>query len=94
MYILYSKSELTLLCLKLLVLVWLIQIDLGDRLLPCFKSRSNVPYSDVNLMKGVAHAPRWGPDSSVSEVSTIQLEFKDLSYITGNSKYGVSTGKL
>lgn len=62
-------------------------VDLGERLLPAFKSASSIPYSDVNLLTHFAHAPRWGPDSSVSEVTTIQLEFKDLSYITGNSKY-------
>lgn len=65
------------------------QIDLGERLLPAFDSRSNIPYSDVNLLTHGAHAPRWGPDSSVSEVSTIQLEFRDLTYTTGDSKYKV-----
>jgi len=62
-------------------------VDVGERLLPAFTSASSIPYSDVNLLTHSAHAPRWGPDSSVSEVTTIQLEFKDLSYITGNSKY-------
>ena len=68
----------------------LCQIDLGDRLLPAFHSRSNIPYSDVNLLTRTAHPPRWGPDSSVSEVTTIQLEFRDLSYTTGDVKYKVS----
>ena len=62
---------------------------MGERLLPAFDSRSNIPYSDVNLLTHGAHAPRWGPDSSVSEVSTIQLEFRDLTYTTGDSKYKV-----
>lgn len=62
-------------------------IDLGDRLLPAFHSRSNIPYSDVNLLTRTAHPPRWGPDSSVSEVTTIQLEFRDLTYTTGDAKY-------
>lgn len=62
-------------------------VDLGDRLLPAFNPGSNIPYADVNLLTHSAHAPRWGPDSSVSEVTTIQLEFKDLSYTTGDSKY-------
>ncbi|XP_045201287.2 endoplasmic reticulum mannosyl-oligosaccharide 1,2-alpha-mannosidase-like [Mercenaria mercenaria] len=61
--------------------------DLGDRLLPCFNSPSRVPYSDVNLRTGNAHAPRWGPDSSTSEVTTIQIEFRDLSKVTGDAKY-------
>lgn len=69
-------------------------IDLADRLLPCFNSPSGIPYSDINLKTGHAHAPTWGQDSSVSEVSAIQLEFKDLSNIVGNSKYEVPVSKV
>ena len=58
--------------------------------MPAFATQSGVPYSDVNIKSGKAHAPRWGPDSSTSEVTTIQLEFNDLSYITGDPKYKVS----
>lgn len=65
------------------------QQDLGNRLMPAFKSGSAVPYSDVNLRDLTAHAPRWGPDSSTSEVTTIQLEFTDLSRQTGDPKYEV-----
>lgn len=61
--------------------------DLGDRLMPAFRSGSPIPFSDVNLRDHTAHAPRWGPDSSTSEVTTIQLEFIDLSRETGDSKY-------
>eukprot|EP00731_Ephydatia_muelleri_P030266 Em0021g789a len=61
--------------------------ELGDRLLPCFHTSSLIPFSDVNLYSGKAHAPEWGPDSSVSEVSTIQIEFRDLAMLTGNKKY-------
>ena len=67
----------------------LVQKELGDRLLPCFKSPSKVPFSDINLKSGNSHAPEWGPDSSVSEISTIQLEFRDLSMLTGDTKYQV-----
>lgn len=62
-------------------------VELADRLLPCFNSGSKVPFSDVNLFSGKAHAPKWGPDSSTSEVTTIQLEFRDLSKVTGDNKY-------
>ena len=72
-----------------LILSSLLQKDLGDRLLPCFSTPSHVPFSDVNLATGKAHAPKWGPDSSTSEVSTIQLEFRDLSRVTGDDKYEV-----
>jgi mannosyl-oligosaccharide alpha-1,2-mannosidase len=44
-----------------------------------FGSPSGIPYSDVNLKSATGHAPKWSPDSSTSEVTTIQLEFRDLS---------------
>ncbi|XP_030853775.1 endoplasmic reticulum mannosyl-oligosaccharide 1,2-alpha-mannosidase-like [Strongylocentrotus purpuratus] len=69
-------------------------VTLGDSLLNCFQSRTAVPFSDVNLQTGNAHAPRWGPDSSVSEVSTIQLEFRDLSFTTGDPKYKEAVDKV
>ena len=64
-----------------------LQKELGDRLLPCFSTASHIPYSDVNLATGRAHDPRWGPDSSVSEVTSIQLEFRDLTQLTGDLRY-------
>ncbi|ESO92753.1 hypothetical protein LOTGIDRAFT_120396 [Lottia gigantea] len=60
---------------------------LGDKLMPCFNTPSKVPYSDVNLKTGKAHSPSWSPDSSTSEISTLQLEFRDLSRVTGDEKY-------
>ncbi|XP_075148720.1 alpha-Mannosidase class I b [Haematobia irritans] len=62
-------------------------IELGNRLLPCFLSPSGIPYSDVNLAALSAHAPKWSPDSSTSEVTTLQLEFRDLSRLTNVSLY-------
>lgn len=62
-------------------------VDLGNRLLPCFDSPSGIPYSDVNLATMNAHSPKWSPDSSTSEVTTIQLEFRDLARSTGDSNY-------
>jgi mannosyl-oligosaccharide alpha-1,2-mannosidase len=62
-------------------------IDLADRLLGAFTSPSGIPYSDVNLQTRAGHPPRWGPDSSVSEVTTVQLEFRDVARITGDQKY-------
>lgn len=52
--------------------------DLAQRLLPAFKTRSGIPFSDVNLGQGTAHAPQWGADSSLAEVTTVQLEFKEV----------------
>uniref|UniRef100_A0A1I8PBE7 alpha-1,2-Mannosidase n=1 Tax=Stomoxys calcitrans TaxID=35570 RepID=A0A1I8PBE7_STOCA len=62
-------------------------IELGNRLLPCFLSPSGIPYSDVNLAALSAHAPKWSPDSSTSEVTTLQLEFRDLSRLTNITLY-------
>ena len=73
--------------LKLLIYFRFLQKELGDRLLPCFSTVSHIPYSDVNLATGRAHDPRWGPDSSVSEVTSIQLEFRDLTQLTGDLRY-------
>ena len=70
------------------------QVDLGTRLLPCFNSDSGVPYSDINLATRKAHSPKWSPDSSTSEVTTIQLEFRDLSRCTGDPKFEVRDAYL
>lgn len=55
--------------------------------MPAFNSPSGIPYSDVNLGKMSAHSPQWSPDSSTSEVTTIQLEFRDLSRCTKNPAF-------
>ncbi|XP_015519447.2 endoplasmic reticulum mannosyl-oligosaccharide 1,2-alpha-mannosidase [Neodiprion lecontei] len=68
--------------------------DLGDRLMPAFSTKSGVPYSDVNLGTRTAHSPKWGPDSSTSEVTTIQLEFRDLSRVSGQSKFEEAAAKV
>ncbi|KAJ8339446.1 hypothetical protein SKAU_G00362320 [Synaphobranchus kaupii] len=61
--------------------------DLGVRLMPAFSTPSKVPYSDVNLGKGTAHPPRWTSDSTVAEVTSIQLEFRELSRLTKDPRY-------
>lgn len=64
-------------------------LDLGKRLIGAFSTDSGVPYSDVNLKKRTAHAPKWGPDSSSAEVTTIQLEFRDLTYVSNDPNFEV-----
>ncbi len=63
------------------------QVELGDVLLRCFDTPSGVPYSDVTLHTGVPHGPKWETHSTVSEVTSIQLEFRELSRLTGDSRY-------
>uniref|UniRef100_A0A672LB51 alpha-1,2-Mannosidase n=1 Tax=Sinocyclocheilus grahami TaxID=75366 RepID=A0A672LB51_SINGR len=61
--------------------------DIGSRLMPAFNTVSKIPYSDVNIGKGTAHPPQWTSDSTVAEVTSIQLEFRELSRLTGDPKY-------
>lgn len=61
--------------------------DLGNRLMGSFTSASGIPYSDVNLKSSRGHAPKWSPDSSTSEVTTLQLEFRDLSRSCDEHKF-------
>ncbi|XP_012286932.1 endoplasmic reticulum mannosyl-oligosaccharide 1,2-alpha-mannosidase isoform X2 [Orussus abietinus] len=68
--------------------------DLGDRMMPAFLTKSGVPFSDVNLGTRSAHSPKWGPDSSTSEVTSIQLEFRDLSRSTGQPKFEAAAAKV
>lgn len=65
------------------------QEDFGNRLMPAFQTPSKIPYSDVNIGTGVAHPPRWTSDSTVAEVTSIQLEFRELSRLTGVKKFQV-----
>ena len=55
--------------------------------LPAFNSKSGVPFSDVNLRTHKAHAPKWGSDSSLAEVTTVQLEFEHLARLSGNQQF-------
>lgn len=57
--------------------------------MPAFKTPSKIPYSDVNIGRGTAHPPRWTSDSTVAEVTSIQLEFRELSRLTGDEKFQV-----
>ncbi|XP_006900720.1 PREDICTED: endoplasmic reticulum mannosyl-oligosaccharide 1,2-alpha-mannosidase [Elephantulus edwardii] len=61
--------------------------DFGQRLMPAFKTPSKIPFSDVNIGTGNAHPPRWTSDSTVAEVTSIQLEFRELSRLTGNEQF-------
>ena len=49
-------------------------LDLGNRLMPCFKGPTNVPCNRINLLTG--HGSFY--EISTAEAGTLQLEFKDL----------------
>lgn len=69
-----------------------LQEDLGSRLMPAFNTPSRIPYSDVNIGRGTAHPPHWTSDSTVAEVTSIQLEFRELSRLTQQPRFQVSAG--
>lgn len=64
-------------------------IDLANRLIPAFsQSTTGIPYSSINLHSG--HVKRNHANmgtSSTAEFTTLQLEFKYLSILTGDDKY-------
>lgn len=63
-------------------------IDLADRLLGAFGSPTGIPYASVNLRtsRGIPSHMDMGA-SSTSEATTVQLELKYLSHLTGDAKY-------
>ncbi|KAK9717504.1 mannosyl-oligosaccharide alpha-1,2-mannosidase [Basidiobolus ranarum] len=63
-------------------------VDLGDRLLGAFQSPSGIPYASVMLDSGKGVPAHFNAGaSSTAEATTLQLEFKYLSYLTGDRKY-------
>ncbi len=68
--------------------------DLGNRSLIAFNTQSHIPFSDINLERRLAKSPYWTTDSSISEVATLQLEFKELSYLTGDSRFKEAVTKV
>lgn len=68
-----------------------LQEDMGSRLMPAFNTPSKIPYSDVNIGQGTAHPPHWTSDSTVAEVTSIQLEFRELSRLTQQPQYQVAS---
>ena len=62
--------------------------DLADRILGAFESKSGIPYASFNLNTSVgvpSHAD--GGASSTAEAATLQLEFKYLAKLTGETHY-------
>ncbi|XP_058492034.1 mannosidase, alpha, class 1B, member 1b isoform X2 [Solea solea] len=68
--------------------------DIGSRLMPAFNTPSKIPYSDVNIGKGIAHPPRWTSDSTLSEVTSIQLEFRELGRLTQDPQYEAAVDEV
>ncbi|PFH45060.1 glycoside hydrolase family 47 protein [Amanita thiersii Skay4041] len=63
-------------------------IDLADRLLPAFETKSGVPQAMSNLGQRLGIYDRGnGGMVSTAEVTTLQLEFRYLSFISGDWTY-------
>ncbi|KAF9128316.1 mannosyl-oligosaccharide alpha-1,2-mannosidase [Mortierella sp. GBA39] len=62
-------------------------VDLADRLMGAFETPTGIPYASVHLRdrRGVPGHDRG--ISSTAEVTSLQLEFKYLSYLTGDERY-------
>lgn len=62
--------------------------DIADRLLPAWsQSKTAIPLSDINPYRKRARPPKWGSDSSTSEVTTVQLEFREVAAISNDFNY-------
>jgi len=68
--------------------------DIGSRLIGGLDSPSAIPYSDVNLKTKAGKSPSWGAESSLSEVTSIQLEFRALSRALHNDTYEKASFKV
>ena len=63
-------------------------VDLGNRLMPAFNSPTGIPRAQIVLANGAASQPGWtGGASILAELGTVQLEFRQLTRITGDPKY-------
>ncbi len=69
--------------------------DLADRILGAFESKSGIPYASFNLNTSLgvpSHAD--GGASSTAEAATVQLEFKYLAKLTGETHYWEKVEKV
>jgi len=63
--------------------------DLGDRLMPAFNTPTGIPHGQVNLESGQSNNFGWtGSSSILSELGTLQVEFRYLSKALGIPEYG------
>lgn len=64
-------------------------VQLGDRLLPAFDTRSGIPHSNLNLASG--HQTH---GTHPAEALSLGLEFRTLTYLTGDGRYAAAVGRL
>lgn len=64
--------------------------DLGERLLPAFKTSTGLPYARVNLRKGLE--ARESVETCSAGAGSLVLEFTLLSRLTGDPRFEVRKG--
>lgn len=61
--------------------------ELADKLMPAFHTNSGIPMSHVNLNTGAASGGWTGSSAVLSELGSLQIEFRYLGHALGDSKY-------
>jgi len=69
------------------ITAFLLQLELGEALYPCFTGMTKVPCNRINMKRG---SPSF-IEISTAETGTIQLEFRDLSRASNITKFEVSS---
>ena len=70
-------------------------LDLGNRLFKAFNTPSGIPMGQVNLQTGAGHNAAWTSSASVlSEIGTLQVEFRYLAEVTGNQEMFTKATKV
>ncbi|XP_059898090.1 mannosyl-oligosaccharide 1,2-alpha-mannosidase IA [Gadus macrocephalus] len=64
-------------------------VELGERLLPAFKTSTGIPWALLNLKSGIGRNWPWasGGSSILAEYGTLHLEFMHLSKLSGNPEF-------
>mmetsp|Transcript_229 Transcript_229/g.354 ORF Transcript_229/g.354 Transcript_229/m.354 type:complete len:1118 (-) Transcript_229:29-3382(-) len=69
--------------------------DLGSRLSKAFHSPSGIPYSETTLNGDKSYNTVWhSKDAILSELGTLQLEFRYLAKVTGNNDYATLVNRI
>jgi mannosidase alpha-like ER degradation enhancer 2 len=63
-------------------------VDLGERLMPAFETKTSIPYGTVNLLYGVPQGET--KIASTAGAGSLLLEFQVLSYLSGQAKFGAA----
>ena len=69
--------------------------DLGSRLLKAFNTPSGLPYGHINLGQGSGSNFGWAKGNAIlSEIGTLQVEFRYLAKATGKSEYATKSERV